>query len=570
MCKFWSLLTIAVLLPISGPAWADPDDPFDGPPEIRPDGAVPDIIWPEFQPRQETQGTFPAQIPVPATTRSSRPAIASGKRTFPVRNALGFSQHTSASYVAVPASPSLDSLTDGSNAQLTLTAWVYPTADMDNGGILYKGPLNGSQGTFQVGFAHGIGHPNELNFRLNGAVGTAGEVTSSDPIPNNQWTFIACTYDGSRERIYINGALNASASYHAPLENDTSDLCIGIYCSTTYNYNGHYISFQGEIAEVGVWKQALDATTISALYHKGQGKYGNRSRLPWHEDFIAGYHLNEGRGTTVADFSGNGNDGTLKNGATWVPDKVAAAKTPTAGISTALQFDGPGYATLPQSLKFTSGDFTICLWFNPTTTKAQVLFMRLYAYRNQKGDIGLKINPSGNLDFQAMAGPGVSDYVFGWDAPESRLRSPFKLKEWNHVVVTRRGDTYTMWMNGARAGSEVSPADISDADNTNPFLVGGLMHDSGVEDVFKGSLGEVRIYNRALSQAEIAVLYANPARATNRGLAAGYHFDEGRGTTIADFSGHGNTGTLHGGVTWTHGKAASQPASATVRRRRSF
>ena len=34
------------------------------------------------------------------------------------------------------------------------------------------------------------------------------------------------------------------------------------------------------------------------------------------------------------------------------------------------------------------------------------------------------------------------------------------------------------------------------------------------------------------------------------GLVAGYHLDEGRGTTANDFSGHGNTGTFRGGVTW--------------------
>ena len=75
-------------------------------------------------------------------------------------NVLNFSQHSGESYVSVPASPSLNSLTDGRNRQLSLAMWVYPTADNDNNGILYKGPLgkgpqDGSQGTFQVSFAHG-------------------------------------------------------------------------------------------------------------------------------------------------------------------------------------------------------------------------------------------------------------------------------------------------------------------------------------------------------------------------------------------------------------------------------
>ena len=41
---------------------------------------------------------------------------------------------------------------------------------------------------------------------------------------------------------------------------------------------------------------------------------------------------------------------------------------------------------------------------------------------------------------------------------------------------------------------------------------------------------------------------ASPAQA--RGLVAAYSFNEGTGTTVADLSGNGNTGTISG-ATWT-------------------
>ena len=67
-------------------------------------------------------------------------------------------------------------------------------------------------------------------------------------------------------------------------------------------------------------------------------------------------------------------------------------------------------------------------------------------------------------------------------------------------------------------------------------------------------MDELLVYNRALSPAEVLGLYnrgkGTYADAKARGLVAGYHFDEGRGTTVHDFSGHGNDGTLHGGVSW--------------------
>jgi hypothetical protein len=188
-----------------------------------------------------------------------------------------------------------------------------------------------------------------------------------------------------------------------------------------------------------------------------------------------------------------------------VPPAPAAENTPHLR---ALHFDGEHYAAQPQSPKFTAGDFTISLWFNPTTeNKSNWLFMRAFGWRDQRGDIGLMINPhSGDLDFVANMG-GNFQWIFGWDVPESRLRSAFRVNQWNHVVVTRRGDAYAMWMNGVKVGSERSSADISDSDNTNPFIVGGFTYDSGVEQRFQGALDEFRIFRRCLSDKEIDALY---------------------------------------------------------------
>ncbi len=220
-------------------------------------------------------------------------------------DSLGFNQ-PGPSYVTVDPSASLDSL--GGNSQLTLSMWVYPTADMGNSGILYKGPFDGSQGSMSVIFGQVGSNCNLVHFRLNGAVTEAGEVIANSPIPDNQWTFITCTYNGSEEDIYINGVLNASASYSAPLQSDSCPLYIGGYYSPGY-------SFQGNIDEVGIWNQALDNGTISQLYDDGVGEYGLASQSPWNQNFIAGYHFDEGSGDSVYDYSGNGNTGTFPSDA---------------------------------------------------------------------------------------------------------------------------------------------------------------------------------------------------------------------------------------------------------------
>ncbi len=191
---------------------------------------------------------------------------------------------------------------------------------------------------------------------------------------------------------------------------------------------------------------------------------------------------------------------------------VPGAVLPTAPAANAshpraVQFDGSHFAKVEPPPKFTSGDFSISLWFNPVRSSHFAFpFMRGYSYRDQQGDIALKLNrDSGELDFQARTAD--HEWLFGWDAPESRLRSPVRYGQWNHAVVARRGDTYTMWMNGARVGSEKSSADISDAGNTNPFIMGGIMENNGVVDMFHGALDDFRVFRRCLSDKEIGTLY---------------------------------------------------------------
>ncbi len=65
-----------------------------------------------------------------------------------------------------------------------------------------------------------------------------------------------------------------------------------------------------------------------------------------------------------------------------------------------------------------------------------------------------------------------------------------------------------MWMNGAQVGSEESSADISDADDGNPFIVGGMMEENGgVRNMYQGALDDFRIFRRCLSDKEIGTLY---------------------------------------------------------------
>jgi PKD repeat protein len=65
---------------------------------------------------------------------------------------------------------------------------------------------------------------------------------------------------------------------------------------------------------------------------------------------------------------------------------------------------------------------------------------------------------------------------------------------------------------------------------------------------FEGLIDEVRIYERALSASEIAAHYNGGTGQYGQpetGLAEGWHFDEGSGATVYDYSGNGRDGTIN-------------------------
>ena len=69
---------------------------------------------------------------------------------------------------------------------------------------------------------------------------------------------------------------------------------------------------------------------------------------------------------------------------------------------------------------------------------------------------------------------------------------------WTHVAGTYDGTTVRLFINGVQTASVAVSGPI--ATSTGPLRIGG---NSIWGEFFQGRLDEIRIYNRALSQAEI-------------------------------------------------------------------
>lgn len=98
--------------------------------------------------------------------------------------------------------------------------------------------------------------------------------------------------------------------------------------NTNYLYVGQMgakpvTEFRGFVDELGIWTAPLTPTEITNLYNGGSGVWGNVANPPFNANFKAGYHFDEGTGTSSSNFISGGTLGTLSGGASWTNGKVA-------------------------------------------------------------------------------------------------------------------------------------------------------------------------------------------------------------------------------------------------------
>ena len=87
-------------------------------------------------------------------------------------------------------------------------------------------------------------------------------LTSSNVI-GESWYYIVGTYDGTTQKLYIDGSLDASQATSQTI-NTTTDALIGARSHTSPAY---YMN--GNLANVAIWNRALSSDEINAVMWKG-------------------------------------------------------------------------------------------------------------------------------------------------------------------------------------------------------------------------------------------------------------------------------------------------------------
>lgn len=243
---------------------------------------------------------------------------------------------------------------------------------------------------------------------------------------------------------------------------------------------------------------------------------------PINQGLVLYLRMNEGMGDHAADLSLNANHGTLYNMA--YPGIKTSGWTPGFRGKT-IAFDGADdYIDCGNggSLGITDG-ITVSVWVNQDALKNTKIIAKS-PQDTTVVDYALGSTDTGNLIFKT--------YTTVWHGVDSTdAISPMS---WYHCVGTFDGNTWNIYINGLLSNSQVDAVNLP----TTGILEIGRYYHSTPTQYFNGSIDEVRIYNRTLTQSEITRLYMEgmPSKSTTHAYPKYFVFDvetTGVGDTFA-------------------------------------
>ncbi|MBI4022648.1 DUF2341 domain-containing protein, partial [Candidatus Berkelbacteria bacterium] len=252
---------------------------------------------------------------------------------------------------------------------------------------------------------------------------------------------------------------------------------------------------------------ASSTATVNMYYANASAPSGSSASTTFVRSITnldGAWTFDEGTGSTVADASGDNNTGTITN-----------ATFTTGKFGQALNFDGDGdYVTVANESNFDyerTQAFSLEAWMKYVDDNTDHFWIS--KQRSQDSYKGFGITSSGSRDdWGGFIQTSGSDYAYSGSTTTLST-------DWQHLVFTYDGSSST---NGFRLYLNGNPETIENLDTLGNIASGSTLNDGalmfgargGAEVPAKGVLDEVRVYNKALSAAEVTDLAANYAYAT--------------------------------------------------------
>jgi hypothetical protein len=260
--------------------------------------------------------------------------------------------------------------------------------------------------------------------------------------------------------------------------------------------------FQGEIEYIGIWTNyTLTASDVSNLHNwvvtNGVANVTN-GLLGW-------YKLDDGSGTTVADASGNGNDGSLVGTPGWI----------TGAFGDGLSFSGNEQVVATKNFADNLPNFTASVWIkgnwfingSNSTASRQCQFLGKVGAGGENTGQGWGLFSDNGANVIGFMQDGYGNWF------ESHRPLINQDGNWHLVTCCYNFTNLDLYLDGVLftntvfgIGNDGHGTPIISLSNTNVFIIGGDATDASGWDA-SCSMDDVRIYNRQLTAAEVLELF---------------------------------------------------------------
>jgi len=315
-----------------------------------------------------------------------------------------------------------------------------------------------------------------LNFYMNNQ---GGDISTSGTFVGN-WKHIVATYNGTTKGLYVDGVLKSSANATGNIPNGNI-LNLGAY------QNDSSYTFNGRLNQVRIYNKALSQSEILQNYYNGPIVTSGLT-MALDAGNLVSYG---GTGTSWKDLTANAFNGTLTNGPTYNSDSGGC-----------IVFDG-------------SDDMVRVTRVSPMGTSYEWTTEAWIKWSNVGYTSWMTIIDSGNYGSAANYMMWISS-----DTPQKVLATydggwqygtiPLNANTWYHVVITKRAGTN---------GVQNSPVrffvnGVFDVQRNYTYIDTFATNDLGVgltpsnqNYPMNGKIAQAKVYNRALSDAEVAQNY---------------------------------------------------------------
>jgi fibronectin type 3 domain-containing protein len=444
---------------------------------------------------------------------------------------------------------------------LTFSTWAYANAV---GAVNFIGGF-GDTGTagYWLGQAGGSG---TWCFSLGGSGSNYNQLVGTTPVVLNQWVHVVGTYDGTQQKLYVNGKLDASATVvSGPLA--YTGLTGGFMVGNIEGINSSRY-WNGSVDEVAVWNATLTATEVKTLYERENARFTGSvlsrvmnsgastswaglnylTTLPYGKELpstqmmetataysgnsllsglVGFWHMDETTSGTAPgskdfkDVSGNGVHGKAD-------DTTKFAFNQTGALKKAATINGGQISYTAPTGTFNSGIATVSMWLYWDGTNSKMPFgFNLYDLYFEGTGFGFN---TGSSDLYGISASGLAG-------------------RWVHIVAEFHAGNYTsnkLYIDGVSQTLSQQIGTPGSGVLTDTFKISGWGVDTGYR-LNNSQLDEIGVWNRALTQAEVTRLNKHQVDLST-GLTALWNFNEASGTTLTDSVG-GFNGTLTGTVT---------------------